>query len=161
MIRSPPDRRTQGIPTESACRPMPDHDATLSFGSVARSPITIIASGSQISFGVVVHDRGRVSPRHATFFSCSCKQRRQKNTTRLSASLRCAAGKPASRHSVCGAAKLALRCARRSNTLPQVRARCNAVLRQRCPQPEPRAAGADTRVNSGADGLRGLWRNWL
>ena len=39
----------------------------------------------------------------------------------------------------------------------QVRARCNAVLRQQCPQPQHRAAGADKRA--GADGLRELRRN--
>ena len=90
-----------------------------------------------------------ISPRRATFFSCSCKQRRQKNTPRLSASLRFATGKPASRHSGCGAAKLALRYARRSNRLPQICSRCIGTLRCQCPQPEPRAAGTDTRVNSG------------
>ena len=41
----------------------------------------------------------------------------------------------------------------------KVSSRSNAVLRQRCPQPEPRAAGADTRVNAGADGLQELRRN--
>ena len=33
----------------------------------------------------------------------------------------------------------------RSDKRRQVSSRCNAVLRQRCPQSEPRAAGADTR----------------
>ena len=60
--------------------------------------------------------RGRVSPRQATFFSCSCKQRRQKNTPRMSASLRFAPGKPASRYSVCGAAQLAARLCRSAQT---------------------------------------------
>ncbi len=100
-----------------------------------------------------------ISPRRATFFSCSCKQRRQKNTPRLSASLRFATGKPASRHSGCGAAKLALRYARRSNRLPQICSRGIGTLRCQCPQPEPRAAGADTRVGAGTDGLRELRRN--
>ena len=44
----------------------------------------------------------------------------------------------------------------RSDKRRQVRSRCNAVLRQRCPQPEPRAAGADTRVGADTGGLRGL-----
>ena len=35
----------------------------------------------------------------------------------------------------------------RSDKRRQARVRSNAVLRQRCPQPEPRAAGADTRVD--------------
>ena len=39
----------------------------------------------------------RSRPRQATFFSCSCKKRRQKNTLLLSASLSVAQGKPASR----------------------------------------------------------------
>ena len=47
----------------------------------------------------------------------------------------------------------------RSDKRRQVRTRSNAVLRQRCPQPEPRAAGTDRR--EGTDGLRDLGRNWL
>ena len=44
----------------------------------------------------------------------------------------------------------------RSNTLPLVSSRSNAVLRQRCPQPEQRATGADTRVDTGTGGQREL-----
>ena len=45
----------------------------------------------------------------------------------------------------------------RSDRRRQASSRCNAVLRQRCPHPEPRAAGADTRVDAG--GQRELRRN--
>lgn len=158
MIRSPPDRRTQGIPTESACRPMPDHDATLSFGSVARSPITIIASGSQISFGVVVHDRGRVSPRHATFFSLlvQAKKAKEHDPTVCVPSLRCGQTCITPFSSRCGKTRFALRA-----PLKQVAAnlcpRCIGTLRCQCPQPEiSSAAGADTRVEADTDGLREL-----
>ena len=44
------------------------------------------------TLAVVASDRDRVSPRQATPFSCSCKQRKQKNTPLLSASLRFAPG---------------------------------------------------------------------
>ena len=47
----------------------------------------------------------------------------------------------------------------RSDRRRQVSSRCNAVLWQRCPQPEPRAAGADTRVDTG--GLQELGRSRL
>ena len=57
----------------------------------------------------VASDRGRESPRQASYLSCSHKKRNPKNATRPSASLRFAPGKPASRHSVCGAAKLTAR----------------------------------------------------
>ena len=94
--------------------------------------------------------------RRVTFLARTRKvtQRMRPDCLRPYATFHFAPGKPASRDSICGAAKLALRCARRSNTLPQVSSRSNAVLRQRCPQPEPRAAGADTRA--GAGGLQAL-----
>ena len=41
----------------------------------------------------------------------------------------------------------------RSNTLPQIGERSIGTLRCQCPQPESRAAGADTRVRAGTDGL--------
>ena len=53
----------------------------------------------------------------------------------------------------CGKTRFALRAPLKQ--LP----RSNAVLRQRCPQPEPRAAGASTRV--GTDSLQELHRNGL
>ena len=58
----------------------------------------------------------RVSPRLASYLSCSHKKRNPKNATRLSASLRCAPGKPASRNSGCGAAQLAARLQRYAQT---------------------------------------------
>ena len=48
----------------------------------------------------------------------------------------------------------------RSNTLPQIGGRSIGTLRCQCTQPERRAAGADTRVRTGADGLPDSWRNW-
>ena len=45
----------------------------------------------------------------------------------------------------------------RSDKRRQASSQSNAVLRQHCPQPEPRAAGTVRRV--GADSLQDLWRN--
>ena len=110
--------------------------------------------------------RGRVSPRQASYLSCPHpgrrpKKRNPKNATRLSASLRCAPGKPASRNSGCGAAKLTARRGAPFKQLPQICSRSIGTLRCQYPQPEPRAAGASTRVGAGTGGLRELRRNGL
>ena len=99
--------------------------------------------------------RDRVSPRQASYLSCSHKKRNPKNATRLSASLRYVS----LRSGQTCVTPFSLRCrptrfalaARRSDKQRQVRARCIDTLRCQCPQPEQRAAGADTRVEAGAD----------
>ncbi len=61
------------------------------------------------------HFRGRVSPRQARYFSCSCKQSTQKNTPLLPMSLRFASGKLGA-PSQGGAAELAARLCRSAQT---------------------------------------------
>ena len=109
-------------------------------------------------------DRGRVSARQPRYFLLLRQkistQRKGAPTVRvptlrftsLRASLRHAIQTAVPPNSLRGFAALPLR----SDKRRQVRARSNAVLRQRCPQPEQRAAGADTRGNAGAGGLPDL-----
>ena len=85
-------------PPELLCRMLSIHRAT----AIGRQP-------PNVSILRVFSDRGRVSPRQASYLSCSHKKRNPKNATRLSASLRFATGKPASRNSDCGAPQLTSR----------------------------------------------------
>ena len=125
----------------------------------ASSPITSSASSYQTAIVVsCTTEAGSRPGRRPSFLARASKEgkRTRPDCPRPYAAFHFAPGKPASRHSVCCAAKLALRCARRSNTLPQVRARSIGTLRCQCPQPEQRAAGSATRVDAGADGLHDL-----
>ena len=117
---------------------------------LASPAITSSANSYQNNSSLSPATEAGISARQATFFSCACKQRRQKNTTLLSASLRFAPGKPASRHSVCGAAQLAARQCRFAQTNGgksdhEATLSCGSVARSlnRVPQAQPKGMGAD------------------
>ena len=149
------ESRSAGGPRPALC-PSNKH-ATQSVNneqiSFTRKQINGVQLSKQHRF--VASDRGRESPRQASYLSCSHKKRNPKNATRLSASLRYVSLR--SRQTCvtpfrlrCRPTRFAL-AARRSDKQRQVRARCIDTLRCQCPQPEQRAAGADTRVEAGAD----------
>ena len=116
----------------------------------------------QNSVRYVACDRGRVSARQPRYFLLLRQkistQRKGDPTVRvptlrftsLRANLRHAIPSAVPPNSLRGYAAAPLR----SDKRRQVRSRSNAVLRQRCSQPEQRAAGADTRVGADTGGLR-------
>ena len=124
----------------------------------ADSPIASSADSYQKYSSVVARDRGRVSARQPRYFLLL---RQKISTQRKGDPTSCV---PSLRSGQTCITQFRLRClptrcalaALRSNKRRQVRARCNAVLRQRCPQPEPRAAGASTRAGADTDGLLDL-----
>ena len=108
----------------------------------------------QNSANCVAFDRGRVSARQPRYFLLL----RQKISTQRKGdpivcvpALRFTSLRANLRHAIQAAVPPnSLRgTPLRSDKRRQVRARSNAVLRQRCPQPEPRAAGAARRAGSG------------
>lgn len=100
---------------------------------------------------IVATDRGRVSPRQARYFLLL---RQKRSTQRKGDPAVCV---PSLRYGQTCITQFSLRCRPtrcaasplHSNKRRQVRSQSNAVLWQRCPQPEPRAAGADTRGRVG------------
>ena len=152
------ESRSAGGPRPAFCKQRRHVAKTIISVKSEPSPDTAIASSYQKSACFVARDRGRESPRQASYLSCSHKKRNPKNAPRLSASLRYVS----LRSGKTCVTQFSLRCrptrfaltAHRSNKRRQVRARSNAVLRQRCPQPEQRAAGAARREES--DGLLDL-----
>ena len=153
---------TRPLQANQACR---SHRAQQSLSpetsnQISPSPITSSTSSYQNNFGFVANDRGRVSPRLASYLSCSHKKRNPKNATRLSASLRYVS----LRSGQTCVTPFSLRCrpthcaltALRSDKRRRVRARSIGTLRCQCPQPESRAPGASTREGAGTDGLRDL-----
>ena len=103
----------------------------------------------------------RVSPRQASYLSCSHKKRNPKNAARLPASLRFAPGKPASRNSVCGAAQLAARLRRFAQTNGgksehEATLSCGSVARRlnRVPQARPDGWDRAARQNCDEIGLK-------
>ena len=107
------------------------------------------AGSYQNYFSFVASDRNRVSARQPSYLSCSHKKRNPKNAPLL----------PASRHSVCGAAQLALRFQRAAQTNGgklenDATLSCGSVSRSlnHMPQAQPKGMGTD--------GMCDLCRNW-